>query len=84
MTSPDFIYPKLKIYDKEPLLMSLEKIKEDIVKAATDLDLEPTCLGFELPVYGRLTRLEAVCFVVYHTKRHAHQLKKIKQHHSGD
>lgn len=84
MTSPDFIYPKLKTYDKERLLMSLEKIKEDIAKAAKDLDLEPTCLAFELPVYGRLTRLEAVCFVAYHTKRHANQLKKIKQHYSAN
>jgi hypothetical protein len=84
MTSPDFIYPKLKIYDKERLLMSLEKIKDEITNAITDLDLEPTCLAFELPVYGRLTRHEAVYFVVYHTKRHAHQLKNIKQHYSAD
>ncbi|MEQ7802593.1 DinB family protein [Pedobacter sp. ASV1-7] len=83
MTSPDFIYPKFKIYDKERLLMSLEKIREDITRAITDLELESTCLAFELPVYGRLTRLEAVYFVVYHTKRHAHQLKKIKQHYSS-
>jgi hypothetical protein len=43
------------------------------------LDLTPTVLAFELPVIGSLTRLEAIRFVTYHTQRHNHQLKNIRQ-----
>jgi hypothetical protein len=80
MKSPDFILPRLKDYDKQRLLNALEGIKDDVVKSATDLDLTQTCMAFELPVYGKLTRFEAVYFLIYHTQRHAHQLKKIKDH----
>jgi len=82
MKSPDFILPKMKEYDKERLLKALDGIKEDISKAIMDLDLTQTCLAFELPVYGRLTRFEAVYFANYHTQRHAHQLKNIRNHYS--
>ncbi|WP_316814583.1 DinB family protein [Pedobacter nyackensis] len=80
MESPDFIIPKYKAYNKKRLLNALEEIKNDIAKAIIDIDLTQTCLAFELPVYGHLTRFEAVCFVIYHTQRHAHQVRNIKDH----
>lgn len=84
MTSPDFIDPILKTYNKERLLAKLETIKGNISDAITTLDLEPTCTSFELPVYGGLTRLESVYFVIYHTMRHIQQLKKIKHHYTSN
>lgn len=78
MEAPDFIIPYDKEYSKDSLLNALESMKANVSKAVSDLDLTQTCLAFELPVYGRLTRLEAIYFVIYHTQRHAHQLKKIK------
>jgi hypothetical protein len=78
MEAPDFIVPYNKEYSKDNLLHALEKMKASVSKAVSDLDLTQTCLAFELPVYGRLTRLEAIYFVIYHTQRHAHQLKRIK------
>lgn len=80
MESPDFILPEAKLYEKDDLLNALEKIKDDISSAVVDLNLTQTCLAFELPVYGYLTRFEAVYFVIYHTQRHTQQLRNIKQY----
>jgi len=77
MKSPDFILPELKEYDKDRHLEKIAIIQKGITKAINDLDLTKTCLAFELPGMGHLTRLEAVYFVTYHTERHAHQLKEI-------
>jgi len=77
LTSPDFILPEKKNYDKDGLLAALSGIKADIITSAATLDLSKTCLSFELPVLGYVTRLEAVSFVIYHTRRHIHQLKNI-------
>jgi hypothetical protein len=78
MKSPDFILPLNKEYHKDRLLKALEDIKISVSKAVDELDLSKTCLAFELPFYGHLTRLEAVYFVICHTQRHAHQLNGIK------
>ena len=77
--SPDFVVPPNTSYKKEDLLRSLQNIKAKIDRAIETLDLAKTCLAFELPVYGFLTRFEALCFILYHTQRHIHQLKNICQ-----
>ncbi|PWS30357.1 DinB family protein [Pedobacter paludis] len=77
MDAPDFICPEKKEYHKEELLESLTSIKNDIASSAKDLDLTKTCLAFKLPVYGYLTRLEAINFVIAHTQRHVWQFKNI-------
>jgi hypothetical protein len=69
-TSPDFVLPPEAIYRKEVLISSLEAIKLKLIEAVETLDLTKKCLAFEIPYYGFLTRLEAVYFVIYHTKRH--------------
>lgn len=77
MKSPDFILPPMQNYDREQQLTQLDKIKVEMQKAISSLDLSQTCLAFELPVFGFLTRLEAIYFVIFHTQRHTHQLKEI-------
>ncbi|RDC58203.1 DinB family protein [Pedobacter chinensis] len=77
MESPDFICPEAKNYDKNELLQKLDRVKRDITDEVTHLDLTKTCTSFELPVYGFLTRLEAIYFVIYHTQRHTKQLENI-------
>jgi hypothetical protein len=79
MESPDFVVPPNIIYRKEELMRSLEDIRRSIRHAIQTLDLTKTCTFFELPGYGYLTRLEAIYFVIYHTKRHIHQLKNISK-----
>jgi len=79
MRSPDFVNPETKAYNKEELLSALKSIREKILKAIETLDLTKTCMAFELPVYGYVTRLEAVYFVICHTQRHIYQLKNIQK-----
>lgn len=77
MKSPDFTLPSDGPHDKEVLKGQLQKIWDEIADAAATLDLSKTCLDFELPGAGFLTRLEWLNFMVVHTKRHTHQLNKI-------
>ena len=75
--SPEFIYPENKEYDRAELLAKLKQIRNHVAEVITTLDLTKTCTAFELPIYGFLTRLEAVYFIIYHTQRHTRQLKNI-------
>lgn len=75
--SPEFIYPENRDYNQEELLIKLKQIRNHVAEVITKLDLTKTCTAFELPVYGFLTRLEAIYFIIYHTQRHTQQLKNI-------
>lgn len=77
MTSPDFIEPADEVYDQKVLLDQLKNIGATLTKLVNDLDLSPTCLAFEVPVWGYMTRLEIIYFVIYHTQRHTRQLQQI-------
>ncbi len=77
MKSPDFIIPAKKNYKKDELLNALQDLRGKINQVIETLDLTKTCLAFELPVLGFLTRLESIYFILYHTQRHIHQLKNI-------
>lgn len=77
MDSPASVLPTKSRYKKEDLLNSFEDIKTTIGRAIQTLDLSQTCIDFEIPETGFLTRTEAVWFVIYHTQRHIHQLENI-------
>lgn len=64
-------------YNLKDQLAELEKIKSGIIAAINTLNLDMTCLDFDIPTFGHLTRLEAVYFFLFHTKRHVHQLQNI-------
>jgi hypothetical protein len=76
--SPDFIYPEGDHFNKEEVLRLLKTRWTDIRKAATTLELDKTCLDFEMPQFGTLTRFEWLSFLVIHTQRHLHQLRKMQ------
>jgi hypothetical protein len=80
MTSPDFLVPEKKTYDKDEMISTLSDTYTGIVDSGTKVDLSKTLTDFEIPGYGHLTRLESVYFVIAHTERHIHQLKKIQGH----
>lgn len=79
MKSPDFIDPEMKIYDAERFAAFFAKFKPELHEAANRLDLTKTCLDFEVPSMGKMTRLEWIAFVLFHTQRHTHQLQKIRE-----
>jgi hypothetical protein len=77
MQSPEFILPEDKQYDKQQLINTLQDIKAGFLKAIQTLDITKTCLAFELPGAGHITRAETITFTIVHTQRHVHQLKNI-------
>jgi hypothetical protein len=79
MTSPDFILPTTEPKNKEELLGALEENISGLEKTARTEDLSATCLAFEMPFMGPLTRMEWLSFANFHTQRHIHQLKNIKE-----
>ncbi|HYH56176.1 MAG TPA: DinB family protein [Anseongella sp.] len=81
--SPESVVPRHTVHQKAELLSALEEIRAKILEAAGTLDLSRTCLAFPIPVLGLLTRLEALCFVLYHTQRHVRQLKNVRRRVGG-
>jgi uncharacterized damage-inducible protein DinB len=77
MKSPAFILPKLERYDQDAQLVKINAIKTRMSEQTETLPLDKSCISFELPGMGFLTRLEAIYFVIYHTQRHTHQLHAI-------
>lgn len=79
MQSPEFVVPEAIIYDKDALIGALKNSREQILQATETLDLSLTCPAFAFPVYGALTRLETIHFLICHTLRHNRQLKGISE-----
>lgn len=78
MQSPEFILPSQEPLDKNLLLDSLASRTAAILHfAESNADMTLTCLDFELPTLGALTRKEWLNFVLVHTLRHNHQLANI-------
>lgn len=75
--SPDFIYPKMKTYDKESFVAFYSDYADALGKLVTKLDMSETCLGFEIPGLGPMTRQELLAFVLFHTQRHTCQIRNI-------
>jgi phage-related protein len=74
LTQPDFIIPEERVYEKqssiEELNQSFDRFKQSVAAA----NLNDLIEGLPL---GPITKLEIAHFVLYHTQRHLHQMKKI-------
>ena len=77
MKSPKELVPSTFPLQKEAEINSLNTTMKGLQDASKTLDLSETCLDFELPGFGALTRLEWLYFCNYHTQRHTQQLKNI-------
>ena len=77
MKSHDFITPLENHYEKSELINRVKSIKKKFSEFDIHEDMSKTCLDFELPVLGYLTRTEVAHFAIYHIRRHVHQLKNI-------
>ncbi len=76
-TAAPHVTPAITDYNMQEHLAKLESVKKSIIKAIETLDLSATCMAFEIPTFGHFTRLEAVYFLLFHTKRHVYQLENI-------
>jgi len=77
MQSPDFILPSDEPKDKGALMQAMKNTWTGLARAVRTQDLNATCLDFEMPTVGTLTRVEWISFAVVHTQRHIWQLKKM-------
>lgn len=75
--APESVVPSDLEYKRGSLLDALQTTREGLSAAINDLDLTQTAIDFEVPVLGHVTRWEALHFVLYHTQRHIHQLKRM-------
>jgi dihydrofolate reductase len=74
LQSPKFILPTQDIYAKETVLADLKKSIGQLKDVSSRVNLSE---AIKHPALGEITKLEMLHFVVYHTQRHIHQLKKI-------
>jgi hypothetical protein len=72
--APDFIVPEEKIYEKQLSTKELTDAFNKLKTNSSDTNLNELIKG--LPM-GEVTKLELLHFVLYHTQRHLHQMKKI-------
>ncbi|MEP7169867.1 MAG: DinB family protein [Bacteroidota bacterium] len=74
MKSPDFIVPDKGPFEKQAVTEDLNNSSERFKESAEHAILTEAVEGLPL---GPITKLEILHFVVYHTQRHLHQLRKI-------
>lgn len=79
MKSPDFILPEARHYTKEELQAPLSDIKSKTLNALETAHLDQLAPLPEGHPFHGFTKLEMVHFMAYHTMRHNHQLKKIRE-----
>jgi uncharacterized damage-inducible protein DinB len=74
LKSPDFIVPEAGPDEKQATVEALYRSFEQLKKNTTNANLTDLVEGLPL---GPITKLEILHFVLYHTQRHLHQMKKI-------
>jgi phage-related protein len=74
LTQPDFIVPEELIYEKQSSIEALNKSFNRFKESAVNANLNDLVVGLPL---GPITKLEIIHFVLYHSQRHLHQMKKI-------
>ena len=74
LQSPKFILPTKDIYQKDKVIDDLKLSIEQLRERSESANLTE---AINHPIFGDITRLELLHFVLYHTQRHIHQLKNI-------
>ncbi|HEY4966574.1 MAG TPA: DinB family protein [Puia sp.] len=74
LTQPEFIVPEERVYEKQSAIEGLNKSFGRFKESAAVANGDDLVEGLPL---GPITKLEIIHFVLYHTQRHVHQMKKI-------
>lgn len=72
--SPDFIIPENGYHNKEQIINALKASVGNLQTGRNETSLSEI---IDLPIFGEVTKLELLYFVLYHTQRHIRQLKNI-------
>ena len=75
LKSPEFILPTRHSYAREILIKELGRSIDELKEVSNKEDLLQIV---NHTIFGEITRLETIYFVVYHTQRHIHQLTNIQ------
>jgi hypothetical protein len=73
------IVPSNGPHKKAEVVAAVESVIPQIKEAIDTQDLFALCTDVEVPMLGKMTKLEWLYLVCYHTQRHVHQLKNIMQ-----
>ncbi|NGP89098.1 DinB family protein [Fodinibius halophilus] len=71
------IVPDDQSKDKEDILATLQDIRQRMTSLIETQDLTQRAVAFEHPIFGYLTRVEWIVFVIYHSQRHLYQIKEL-------
>jgi len=74
LRSPEFIVPEEGTYERQPTIDRLNRSFTQFRENANNANLNDLVEGLPL---GPITKLEIIHFVLFHTQRHLHQMKKI-------
>ncbi len=74
--APETIVPQKNSHQKEEIIGDIGKVKNDLISLAEKSDLALIPQHFEIPGFGKFTRLEWLTFAVFHTQRHTLQISK--------
>ncbi len=77
LTPPESILPSDTHQDKQLMIGRLINVFDQLIDACKKLDLSAICLGWVIPAFGPLTRLEFLWLYNVHTRRHIRQIKNI-------
>jgi DinB superfamily len=72
--SPEFIVPENIVFKRDAVISALKKSIDQLQEGRSLVALEEI---ISLPIFGEVTKLELLHFVLYHTQRHNHQLRRI-------
>jgi len=71
------ILPDHQINNKDELIYKLKEIRQSLINFIPNNDLSIRCEIFEHQLFGKLTRIEWLYYVVYHSERHLNQINKV-------
>ncbi|HET9824965.1 MAG TPA: DinB family protein [Chitinophagaceae bacterium] len=74
LQSPRFILPTRDIYERAAAIRELKTSIEELKETARKIDYQE---GINHAIFGEITKLELLHFVIYHTQRHLRQLTNI-------
>ncbi len=60
--------------DKDILISKVRTNRQDLAEIVKTQDLTAVCVDFQHGIFGELTRLEWIYFIIYHTERHLRQI----------
>ena len=76
--APEQVQPSVKQHVPQAIAQLIRAQREKVKRLASELDLTEACRVYKHPSLGTLTRLEWVCFNIYHAQRHIRQMEGLQ------